>query len=78
MKQLLEFIVNSITEQKVNVQEEKMGDEVIYTLTLPKEDIGRVIGRDGRVIKAIKKIMEAKQIIAKDFSRFSIKVEEAD
>jgi predicted RNA-binding protein YlqC (UPF0109 family) len=78
MKQLLEFIVNSITGQKATIKEETMGDEIVYNLLLPKENIGKVIGRNGRVIKAIKKIMEARQVIKKDASRFSIKITEAD
>lgn len=76
MKKLLEFIVSSITQEKVRAKEEERGEEIIYTLNLPKDKVGRVIGKEGRVIRAIKKLIEVKQIIDQNPKRFFIKVEE--
>lgn len=77
MKKLLEFIANSITGKKAKVEEQRRGEEVIYTLRLPKEEVGKIIGKGGKVIKAIKKIMEVKQLTSAEPKRFFIKVEES-
>lgn len=74
MKKLTEFIVKSIvdTPKKISVSEEKEGEFIRLIINAPKEEIGRIIGQGGRIIKAIKTILA---IPAKN-SRFSLEVTE--
>lgn len=61
MKKILEFIIEKITGKKhLKVTETKENDEVSLTVECPKEDIGKVIGKEGRTVKAIKTILRIK------------------
>lgn len=62
MKQLIEYIVSNLVNhpEDVIVEEEKLseGEEGLSNITIKvnPEDIGRVIGRSGKVINAIRQI----------------------
>jgi uncharacterized protein len=43
----------------VQVTETVDGDGVVYKLHLAPEDVGRVIGREGRVVRAIRSLLRA-------------------
>lgn len=60
MKDILAYIVSSIVEnpKKVKVEESEEENMLNYTISLAKEDMGRVIGKEGKVIKAIRNIMK--------------------
>lgn len=62
MQDTLHFIVSSVVdnpdEVAIDVQEE---DGIhIYTITVAKEDMGKVIGKEGKVIRSIRNIMKIK------------------
>lgn len=44
---------------EVQVTESVDGDTVIYRLHLAADDVGRVIGREGRVVRAIRSLLRA-------------------
>lgn len=60
MKDTLFFIVSSMVSdsKKVVVKEEESDGIVNFTITVAKEDIGRVIGKEGKIIKAIRNVMK--------------------
>lgn len=60
-KQILTNIARAIVDEPdaVNVVEEVNGDDVQLTLTVADGDTGMVIGRHGRIAKAIRQIMKA-------------------
>lgn len=71
MKDTLLFLVGSIVDHPddVVVKEETNGDRTILRLTTNPEDMGRVIGKSGRIIRAIRdlvKLMAAKQGVYAD------------
>lgn len=74
MKDLLSFIIKSIvaSPDKVVIREAEEGQGTKFIISLPKEEAGTVIGRQGRIIKAIKTILALK---AKG-KRFFIEVSE--
>ena len=43
----------------VSVKEEESGDTVTLTLNVAPDDMGLVIGRHGRIAKAIRSVMKA-------------------
>ena len=61
MKQLIETIVKPLVDfpedVQVNVVEEEKG--ITYKLTVNKTDMGKVIGKQGRVAKAIRTVVYA-------------------
>ena len=63
MKELLVAIVSGLVEKpdKITVTvDEKNGEGiVVYHLHVSSEDMGRVIGRQGRIAKAIRTVMRA-------------------
>ena len=61
LKQILTDIARAIvdTPDAVNVTENVDGDNVELTLTVAEDDTGMVIGRHGKIAKAIRQIMKA-------------------
>ena len=63
MKELLETIVSELVEDKdavtVTVDEPNEEGVVVYHLHVASEDMGRVIGKQGRIAKAIRTVMRA-------------------
>lgn len=71
MKDTLLFLIGSIVDHPddVVVTEETSGDRTILLLKTNPEDMGRVIGKSGRIIRAIRdlvKLMAAKQGVYAD------------
>ncbi len=56
MKELIEYIATSIvnTPEEVRVKEVRAGDSVIVQLQVAPEDVGKVIGKQGRVAQAMR------------------------
>jgi predicted RNA-binding protein YlqC (UPF0109 family) len=56
VKELIEYIARSLVEDptQVHVQQERVGGKVHLELSVAKEDMGRVIGKSGRVANAMR------------------------
>ena len=62
MRNLLEFLARSLVESpdSVEVTEvEEVEGEVVLELEVADDDLGRVIGRGGRVANALRTVMKA-------------------
>jgi predicted RNA-binding protein YlqC (UPF0109 family) len=62
MRELLEFLARSLVEDPdaVSVTEvEEIDGEVVLELEVADDDLGRVIGRGGRVANALRSVMKA-------------------
>ena len=59
MKELLEYVARALVEKPdaIWVEVEEAGDEVTLTLGVDEADMGRVIGRDGRIANAIRSLL---------------------
>lgn len=59
MKQLLEYIIPNIVNhpEDVKIEESENNGVINITIETHPEDIGRVIGKQGKVIKAIRQIV---------------------
>ena len=59
MKELLEYLARALVDNPdaVWVEVEEEGDEVTLTLGVDEKDMGRVIGRDGRIANAIRSLL---------------------
>lgn len=60
MKKALELIISSIVEKdkSVVVDEQEQNGIVNYTISVDKDDMGKIIGKNGRVIRAIRSVMK--------------------
>ena len=59
MKDFLEYIAKALVDKPdaVWVEVEDEGEETLLTLGVDQEDMGRVIGRDGRIANAIRSLL---------------------
>ena len=61
MTELLEFLVKALVEDPAAVVVEELEEDgdLIYEVTVAEGDLGRVIGKGGRVANAIRTIAKA-------------------
>jgi predicted RNA-binding protein YlqC (UPF0109 family) len=61
MTELLEFLVRALVEDPgaVVVEELEEDGDLVYEITVAEADLGRVIGKGGRVANAIRTIAKA-------------------
>jgi len=59
MKDLIEYIAKSLVDhpEQVEVRESQNGNRVRIELSVAKDDMGRVIGKSGRVANAIRTLL---------------------
>jgi predicted RNA-binding protein YlqC (UPF0109 family) len=60
LKELIEYMAKSLVDQPdtVQVEQHASGSKVQLELKVAKEDMGRVIGKDGRVANAIRTLLK--------------------
>ncbi len=61
MKELVETVALALATQpeSVSVQESEEGDTTTVDLSLASEDLGRIIGREGRTARALRALASA-------------------
>lgn len=64
MKELLEFLARSLVDypEQVRVEETETDDGVLLRLTVAKEDVGKVIGKQGRIARALRTVVKASAV----------------
>ena len=75
-KELIEYLVKSLVDNKdaVVLTEAKEETKTVITVKVDSKDMGRVIGKDGRIIKSIREIVRAYS--AKNHEKVSVDIEE--
>ena len=61
MKELVLFVAQSLVDHpdQVSVKETEGAEAVILELTVAPDDMGKVIGKQGRIAKAIRSVVKA-------------------
>ncbi len=61
LKELVEFIAKSLVDNPDEVQVTEVGGEqtIVFELRVAKDDLGKVIGKQGRTARAIRTILSA-------------------
>jgi len=64
MKDLVSFLVKNIVDKpgSVKINEEFQNGADILKLTVDKDDMGKIIGKNGRIIKSLRNILKIKAI----------------
>jgi len=62
MKDIIEFIATSLVDDpiQVSVSESQRGNRVTLRLKVSKEDMGRVIGKGGRVANSMRQLLHVR------------------
>lgn len=78
MKDLVAFIVESLVDspEEVQVTEVRGRGSTVVELAVAQADMGRVIGKSGRVIDSIRTLLQVRA--AKDGKRVELELLEAD
>lgn len=76
MKALVETIAQALVENpsRVSIAEEMEDDTLIIKLSVDKEDMGRIIGKEGRTAKAIRTLLNA--VATRDNKKAVLKIVE--
>ncbi len=61
MAELIEFIARQLVDEPdaVRVEEEEREDVLVIRLHVAKDDVGKVIGRQGRLARALRAVVRA-------------------
>ena len=75
MKELVEVIAKALVENpdEVVVTESVKDDETVIELSVAPADMGKVIGKQGRIAKAIRSVVKAAS--SKEDKKVSVKIQ---
>lgn len=64
MRDILEYVLKGIVDkpEKISVTESKEDDITRLKIAVDKEDVGKVIGKKGKVIKSIRSLLKVASI----------------
>ena len=72
MKELLEVIIKGLVDNKeaVSISEKPTNDTITYQVKVEQVDMGRIIGKQGKMAKSIRTVM--KSVASKEHKRINI------
>ncbi|MBQ4269738.1 MAG: KH domain-containing protein [Clostridia bacterium] len=78
MLDLIKYIVNQFAEDKENVEYTETEKERVIeiVITLPSSDMGKVIGKQGKIAKAMRTIVRA--ATPRNSKRYVVEIREKD
>ena len=61
MRELVEYLARSLVDdpEAVTVEEVEAGRMLVYEVTVAEDDVGKIIGRQGKVIRAVRSVVKA-------------------
>lgn len=61
MKEILELLIKNLVENpdEVTINEKQEEKNVVYEVKVAESDIGKVIGKQGRIAKSIRTVMKS-------------------
>ena len=72
MKEILETLIKSLVEhaEEVNITEKEEGNTTVFEVKVSQTDMGKVIGKQGRIAKSIRTLM--KSVAGKEHKKIAI------
>ncbi len=72
MKKVLEIVIKNLVDnkEKVSINEKENTKFIVYEVKVAKEDMGKVIGKQGKMAKAIRTLM--KSVAGKEHKKINI------
>ena len=76
MKQALNFIVSNILDnpEAFDIREEEVDGVTNFIVSVPQEEMGKIIGKEGKVIRAIRNVVKIPAI--REGKKINISLEE--
>lgn len=61
MKELITYLAKSLVDEPdaVTVEQSETEEAIVFTLSVAPDDMGRVIGKHGKIAKAIRSIVKS-------------------
>ena len=61
MKEIMQVVIESLVEDKasISINETQNGNELKYEVKVSEKDMGRVIGKRGKIAQSIRTVMKA-------------------
>ncbi len=77
MEDLIKLLIEPLVKDvdKIKIEKNQEGDNIAFILNVPQEDIAKVIGKNGKMIKSIKNLVKVRAIKENVFA--SVEVKEA-
>ena len=74
MEELVRYIVTNLVdnEEEVKIESSREGDEINILVTVAPEDVGKVIGKNGRIAQSIRAIV--KSVSEQERIRYNVKI----
>jgi len=74
IKKTLEYLLTSIVPDadKISIEETQVGEMNVFEISAPAEITGRIIGKEGKIIKSIRTILN----LSHPQDRFLIKIKD--
>ncbi len=68
MRDLIEYMAKALVDEPDQVQVDRIikGNLIVYKLRVAPEDVGRVVGRGGRIIAAMRTLLRVAAIRARE------------
>ena len=72
MKEILETIISNLVENKEAVEIKELEGEksIVYEVKVDQSDMGKIIGKQGRLAKSIRTVMKA--VAGKEHKKVSV------
>jgi hypothetical protein len=74
MKDLAEYLIKSLVSkpEKVRVSRETEGEIINFKVKVDEEDMGMIIGRQGKIIKSIRALIRTRALVEKKKVQLSL------
>ena len=74
MEELVKYSVTSLVdnEDEVKIESTREGDSINILVTVAPDDVGKVIGKNGRIAQSIRAIV--KSVSAKEKIKYNVKI----
>lgn len=74
IKKTLEYILKGIIPEsdQLSIEENKIGEMTVFEISSPKEITGKIIGKEGKIIKSIRTILN----LSYPQQRFLVKIKD--
>ena len=78
MEKLLKFVTSSLVSDpdQIRIETDDSGRERTFTLLLPQEELGRLIGRHGKTAEALRTVLSA--MGQRDDLKVNLRIRELD
>ena len=74
MKGLVEYLVNNLVDnaEGIEITENVRGNYVDLIITVPQGEMGKIIGKQGRIAKAVRSVVKAAS--TKDGKKYNVEI----